>query len=298
MTTVTRLYEETQASANQGTQAADTLVWRVSELDYREVKRKILEGEEIPDLPRQGDTHPEIPKLVARTFRVVPFASGLESRVFIDYTTSNFPGVGLLTAVPDVTGNQFVWSATFEEVEVLVPFAYLTKQKYAGEFGDELLPIWKAIWEPVTETRLVIRARWRIGTTAGDGSTIDRSDLEKIGDEQNRLHSIGGRLYQFKVGSVTPKDNANTDINGSWTYDEGTPDIPGDSTDDYLLAQDLPYVDGKPSGLIRPPYTYLRTIPAVDPSLPPSDPDSQPRVKILARAVPGDLNNLPGVPNL
>lgn len=297
MATVERLNEPTPAQVNQGGQKSDPIVYRVAGLEFNVLKGLVLAGVGLPGLPRPGVTpHPDYPKLICRTIRVepVPNGPGTISRAYADFTTTNFPGAGLLHSAVDVYGEQFVLSSQTQDVEVQIPVVRL--KRYAASAGDAEVEItaWAVELEKVTETRTVLRARWGI-----QGRAISVYEMDAMAQESNKLHTIAGRDYLFRGGSVTPRDNLTYEISAAWEIDNGTETVNSAAPEFYKLPGDLYYRDPVPGpGLIRDPYNKLISTPAIVPDAPPEDVASWPLLAQVPYAAPGDINNLPGVPNL
>lgn len=301
--TVSRQAGSGTADFNQGFQRASSLVYNVNGLDVRALAMLLANGTSVPGLPNYGDAHPEMPGsgMVARSFRVSESATGYNADVTVGFSTSNVSGGGLLYAVPDLTGDKFVWEMTFQDVEVIVPVAYRVAHKVAdGSASGKVVKYWEVKPEPVRESRVVIQARWQIGTL--NGTTFTTATRVAFEDEHDTVHEIGGYDYLFRVAAITPRDNNTYEIGCSWTRDRGTPvPDPGDyvSVPDSVrtIGVELAWKSGHepPAGLIRKPFFYLGTVPSENPGSDDAD-LSAPLGVQFRQHNRGDIGNLPELP--
>lgn len=297
MATVNRLITPTSAQINQGAQKSDTVPYIVTGLEYSVLKGLVLAGIGLTGLPKPGVTpHPDHPGMICRSVRVqqVQGGDGTVSEVYADFATSNFPGAGLLHGAVDVSGGQFVLSATFQDVDVQLPVARLRRYTASVDGSEVETTAWAVEMETVTETRMILRARWGI-----QGQAMSVAQMRIFGEESNHLHEIGGNKYLFLAGSVAPRDNITYEVNASWELDTGTPEVNSDDPTAYMLPGDMYYRGGGAgAGLCRDPYHKLIATPAVLPDAPPDDVASWPLLAQVPYAVDGDHTRLPGIPQL
>lgn len=292
----------TTSTFTQGGQKETSVPYNVDGLDYRAVEAALSTGVGIPGIPKILDPHPYLPGLLVRGYRIRQEETGLNTDVEVVYQTSNMSGGGLLYAVPDISGNQFVWEMTFEDVEVVVPVAFKTIHTVSTGAASKEVRYWEVTSQRVTESRSIIQARWQIG-----GGTFDTSMRLRFEAEHNKLHVINGVRYLFRVGGITPRDNLTYEVRASWTRDKGTP-IPSKPSSDLSLMRmphEMTYwnpslnapanIWPNDASLMRSPYHHLETVPGLDPG---SDDDdlSCPFAVQFRDYELGDKTNLPNVP--
>lgn len=297
------LFTPTSASANQGGQKQDVISYRVAGMESRQVKAQLLNGTGHPDVPTILEEHPRIPGLLARSYQqIVDMGNGVDTQVDVLYATSNVQGTGLLYAVVDLTGSNFVWSVTFEDVAVPIPVGYYTQHNVSAGGTVKNVNYWEIEPDTVGESRLIIQAKWSLGGGQFNGDTVAAFE-----GEHDKLHDIRGYRYLFRVASIEARDNNTYEVHASWTRDKGTP-IPDKASSDltkmrqphelgYWKPADQPAnIWPNDASLMRSPFHRLETVPAKNPGA--TNGDEIPKVVQLGRKLMGDPNNLPGLPNL
>lgn len=291
--TVRRLFRNNPASVNQGNQRSATLTYRVGGQPFNNTQKMVLDNTGIVGLPSRLDPHPDFPTLLARQFTVSPGATSDEAVVDILYTTSNFPGAGLLHAVPDTSGSNFVLSVSYETVDVQIPFAEVETYTASVDGQQQDLTAWRVRSEPVEENRTVLRARWQMYVGTANAETF-----EAYRQQNGKIHELpNGQRYVFNVGSITPRDNLIYEVNASWTDDPGTKGVASADLARYLTAWEMPYFAGQhpadvwpeDGSLMRSPFHYLQVRPATNPDAEIDNPASYPWVSQVPRYVE-DLN--------
>lgn len=252
MATATRQLREAGYTRTLRSQHADRLVY------YVNASPEEIKGNEstVEGLPPLGSAHPDWPGsgMIAREYDVQPH--GVESLVTVTYATSNMSGV--LYAVPDVSGGQWLTGVTFEKVTVQIPYAFKRKVRVPKGPGepDVEIEVWDSGTREIEETRTVLRIEWEI-----QFPTL--ADIIEFETQNNSLHVIQGYTYLFRVASITAKDNTNYRVVASWTYDDGTRKIESLDPSRYLLPGDGAfsiYPPPNPPGYMRNQYRRLEVL--------------------------------------
>lgn len=305
--TVEELADTGGSAFNQGNQKQKVRRYHVAGIDVSQLELQLAANLPVGSLPRRGDLDPKIPGgLVARGHQIEPIETGFNAIVSIIFATPNVSGTGLLYAVPDLSGNSFVWEETFEDVETIIPVAYKTIHKVSTGSQSQEVKYWEVVPDRVRETRSIIQATWQIGTQ--NGSVFTQATRNAFENEHGKIHQLtDGYRYLFRIASIRPRDNANYEIRASWTRDKGTPKSEKPSSDLSLMRQPNEMGYWVPSqnapqniwpndaNLIRSPFHHLDTVPGLDPG---SDDDnlSCPFCIQLKDYPTGNPNNLPAIP--
>lgn len=307
--TVTRQAGQGRASFSQGSQRSDSIVYTVTGLEVRALKSLISNGQQgTIGLPNYGDNHPELPisGMRARAFAISEEITGEVADVEVTYATSNAANrAGLLYATPDVSGTQFVWGMTFEDVEIVIPVAYRIFDTISDGNASKQTAYWKVEPFRVTESRAVIDARWTI-----ESGAFDQQVRRAFEDEHNHIHTIGPYRYLFRVSGIRAIDNLNYEITCSWSRDKGTPRppkgspntnlvrFPGATSGQHMLwmsaADDPANIWPNDGSLIRSPFHHLETSPGDNPGSDDAN-ASCPKVYQFQDYTLGDITNLPEI---
>lgn len=260
-----------RSTFTQGLQRSDSIVYNVDGLDVRTLKTLIAGGVGVEGLPNYGQAHPELPVelgLVARAFNVSESETGLNADVEVVFATSNVSGSGLLYAVPDLDGGQFVLSATFETAEVTIP--YCVKDTYTVNANGQQVTkeFWRVTEKRINEPRVVLQARWQL-----QGSLLTLPIIQAFEDQHGKIHQLGGKRYVFTAGSIMPRDNFTYEVTASWTGDNGTPTVDTTEPNKYAMPWDMGFVTGTSPAekwpntldLMRSPFHVIDTVPSEDP---------------------------------
>lgn len=292
MATIERFITE-GLSSNLGGEKAASRVFLV-DLPREQVDALLSVGATIPGVPAKGENHPTIVGVYVQNHSTRDTGNGLQTEVIAQYASSNLSASQY--SQPDLTGSGFVRGVNFTTEFVTIPYAVASTVTYSAGGTQETKAGWKVQTAQIPETRVIIEARWRIN--APSAATIDAFD-----QQNNKIHEIGGRKYLFTMGGISPIDNTYSTVSAQWLSDKGTPS--GPTTTDptsYLTVDDLPLLPGQslPSGLSRPPFAVLSTVPAPDPSQDLDDVAAQPFL-LITYPYEEDLlgwHSLPSVPNL
>jgi len=228
-------------------------------------------GNPPKDLPAFGDPHPEIPNqgLIVRSYSFAEADTGMVTDVSVVYATSN-AGTEYLYSEPDLSGTQFVFSASFGVRETEIPMAVLDTYTITDLTGSQVdRPFWNVKTVKVPESYMVIQAQWQLA-----GQPLDMDTLQAFQSQHNKIHQINGKRYLFSAGAITPRDNNTYEVTGSWTSDEGTAEKRSKDITKYNFPLDMGYTDfSDPASiwpndgtLTRSPFHTLSTVPSEDPS--------------------------------
>lgn len=251
----------------------------------------------VDGLPLQFSQHPERPDMIALRLSASPVESGsVASRIEITYGPPHIAAAISGARLPEPIPGSFRWWSTYETADVNIPLVFKSKRPVDGGGTEEF---WDYEITTTTETRMVIQAEWRFqlqGTGGWD-------ELEKFALQHGQVHTIEGKLVQFRVASVRPTfERQNADVTCSWLYDPGTKSIANGVESMALMPADLIalglYVgppNAPPAGLMRTPYHELKLLPP-DPDAVPQP--SPPRLtqRQLADFEPNGAQGLPGFP--
>lgn len=212
----------------------------------------------VDGLPTIGaDTHPDDATLLARSLSVQPLGPA-QSRVTVTYATQRFGGGTLARSTVDISGNRFTYSASFELVNVEIPYAVLEEVEINSGDTSSTVTLWRSDTIEVQESRLVVAVTYeRVGMSLATMRTFNA--------QNNKIHSFAGSDWLFTVGSIRPIDNTSNvsgifEVNVTWTEDLGTSvELVSEANIKYPGgANGLAYLGDAPGGtLIRSPYTSL-----------------------------------------
>lgn len=289
----TELFITEGLSSNLGGEKAASRVFLV-DLPREQVDALLSVGATIPGIPAKGENHPTIVGIYVQNHSTRDAGNGLQTEVIAQYASSNLSASQY--SQPDLTGSGFVRGTNFTTEFVDIPYAVASTVTYSAGGTQETKAGWVVKVTQVPETRVIHEARWRIN--APSAAVIDIFD-----EQNNKIHLINGRKYLFTMGGISPIDNTYSIVSAQWLSDKGTPSGPTSSDPtSYLTVDDLPLLPGQtlPSGLSRPPFATLGTVPAPDPTQDLDDVAAQPFLLIKPQYTE-DLTgwqSFPSVPNL
>lgn len=212
-------------------------------------------------------------------FRVDPNPTGAGYTV-----TANFSsfGAGRFSRLPERNGEpRWLWGQ--RRVLVECP-RYKFVQRVMGE-GDSAVE--KHVWItekiniPAVRTLFILKVR-----VETDNILI----FNPIAEQTERIHTLGGKKYQFVGGEVSEGDGTYFNATYTWEEDKGTPGLPPGQPTRILILN----ASNAPEGMLRGPYQTLDEIPSDEPEVYPGE-------TIGLYLYPDDPNgwqSLPGVPPL
>ena len=274
----------TRNLANQGTLTRTFDVDAPADI----VSRWIQEGANgsilIEGLEYVGAVHPDIPDLLLTSYANPQDVGSGHCQVVATYSTLNASGTAVLFGMPVVDGSLHTYDLTFEDTEIAIPWAWqeqflLDEKQQDGTYTRT--PVYHFVGDnnfKIRETRVIVSAQWRFP------GVPDFNDLTLLSILSNKIQTINGHKWLFKVGNMNAMSNDHYEMSGTWIHDRGTQIIyprAGDGQDRYALpgtngvfndgaggqiTKKLEYSDGyNPSSngnIIRQPYHSLSMIPA------------------------------------
>lgn len=199
------------------------------------------------------------------TARSAEYQSGSVSmsRVMVRYSNVGRWG-GINPADPDYKG----WQISFRRIAQAIPYAIRNpfQYQYVGEDQiTQFVTTYPIHQDLHPESREKIVRQVRVNTF--DASTVPNT----IRKQTNRLHNIFGIWYLFETGDLTEVARNVWDIQYSWEYDPGTPDVFVDNDDivwPHILSPSwlfnaIYYPDAT---WARPPFHQVATIPVLNTS--------------------------------